>query len=211
MSELAKENMRERLGNIDRIRDLLFGEEIDQYNRQFEDLEQKLTDCSEKIDKIASELGNFKQENNERLIALQDNLSSQIAALTDSFEKKIKYFVLNQQEDRNNLQNQIDVGEQKYTENLESLQNLTTERFNGLKEEFERSHNKLEDEVQAIKKQFFEKIERNFIDLKESKISKKDLAEVLFDLCLKIKGSEPFPTNGESSIKAELLLPEQQH
>ncbi len=55
MAEISKEDMGARLGNIDQIRDLLFGHKTEEYEQLFEK-------HTERLDKLESELSQFKAE-----------------------------------------------------------------------------------------------------------------------------------------------------
>ena len=65
---------------------------------------------------------------------------------------------------------------------------------------------KLGEELQELRVQVFDTIDREFSQIKDNKLSRTDLAEVLFELCLKVKGSESSQELQEAP--GEFLLPE---
>ncbi|MEO0949405.1 MAG: hypothetical protein AAFY11_14930 [Cyanobacteria bacterium J06641_5] len=56
MSDLTRTNLREQLGNIDRIRDILFGTQLRDYNARFERLEKGLSGLQQDVRSRADEV-----------------------------------------------------------------------------------------------------------------------------------------------------------
>ncbi|MBF2019416.1 MAG: hypothetical protein IGR93_04690 [Hydrococcus sp. C42_A2020_068] len=205
MSDIAKEQMRDRLGNIDQIRNLLFGKQIEEY-------EQRFKSCDSRLDKLESDLAGFQLEIRDRLTQLQESLSSEIRSGLDSLEKKLKYLSLTTHEETSKLQQAVNLTDQKISQGVESLDRKFNHQANFLKNEIAQTREKLEGEFQFLKTQIFAELEKGMLELKDSKVSRVDLAEVLFELCLKIKGNE-FITNlkevADNHVQADFLLPEQ--
>ncbi|OKH20338.1 hypothetical protein NIES593_19115 [Hydrococcus rivularis NIES-593] len=207
MSDIAKEQMRDRLGNIDQIRNLLFGKQIEEY-------EQRFKSCDRRLDRLESELASFQSEMRDRLTQLQESLSSEIRSGLDSLEKKLKYLSLTTHEETSKLQQAVNLTNQKLSQGVESLDRKVNHQANFLKNEMTQTREKLEGEFQSLKTQIFAELEKGMSELKDSKVSRVDLAEVLFELCLKIKGAEFIPNlkeAAENHVQAEFLLPEQSH
>jgi uncharacterized phage infection (PIP) family protein YhgE len=205
MADIIREEMRERLGNIDQIRDLLFGHKVREYEQRFEG-------CEERLQKLESEVSNFQSEMRDRVTQVQENLSAEIRSAVDSLEKKLKYLSLTTHEETSKLQQEIILVEQKNSQQINSLQKTITEKTSSLKEELSQTRDQLEDEVQTLKNQVFAELNKELSNLKEGKVSRVDLAEILFEICLKIKGTEfvPDPKEAaENTMKTEFLLPEQ--
>lgn len=205
MNDISKEEMKDRLGNIDQIRHLLFGNKIKEYEQLFESNDSRL-------DKLESELANFQTEMRDRLTQLQESLSSEIRSGLDSLEKKLKYLSLTTHEETSKLQQSLESTNKKIVQGVESLDKKVNYQANFLRNELSQTREKLEGEFQLLKQQFFAEMEKGMTDLKEGKVSRRDLAEVLFELCLKIKGTEFVPSLREAAdhqVQADFLLPEQ--
>jgi SMC interacting uncharacterized protein involved in chromosome segregation len=205
MTDMAKEQMRDRLGNIDQIRNLLFGNQIEEY-------EQRFKSCDSRLDKLESELASFQSEMRDRLTQLQESLSSEIRSGLDSLEKKLKYLSLTTHEEISKLKQAVDSTNKKFSQGIESLDRKVNYQSNFLKNEMTQTREKLEGEFQSLKAQIFAEIEKGMSELKDSKVSRVDMAEILFELCLKIKGTEFVPSlkeAAENHVKADFLLPEQ--
>lgn len=81
-----------------------------------------------------------------------------------------------------------------------------------MKEELSQTREQVQTELQLLKAKIFEELEKSFASLRENKVSRSDLAEVLFDLCIKVKGAEFVPDLREameSRLQADFLLPDQ--
>lgn len=82
MAEITREEMRDRLGNIDQIRNLLFGNEL-------EDSKQRFAASEQRLQSLESELSEFKAEIRDRLTQLENSLSTEIRTVADSLEKSL--------------------------------------------------------------------------------------------------------------------------
>ncbi|RMF24837.1 MAG: hypothetical protein D6756_06370, partial [Cyanobacteria bacterium J083] len=75
------------------------------------------------------------------------------------------------------------------------------------------SREKLQEDLIGLRSQIFKELERNISNLQTSKVSGDDLAEILFELGLRLKGSEFIPTlnqaadNKSSETVDSFLLP----
>ncbi|MDJ0690623.1 MAG: hypothetical protein QNJ41_19205 [Xenococcaceae cyanobacterium MO_188.B32] len=205
MTEITQEEMRQRLGNVSQLRDLLLGDKIEEYEGSF-------AQNSQRLDTLESSLMKFQSEVNERLNKMQDSLSKEINAAVDSLEKKIKYLSLTTHEENNKLKQEIEAKYRTTSQSIDTLQNSLRAETSYLKEELFQTRDTLGEDLQNLKQQVLEKLESNFSELTETKVSRTDLAEVLFELCLKVKGSDFVPSlkdASENTVKAEFILPEE--
>jgi exonuclease VII large subunit len=205
MTDIAKEEMKDRLGNIDQVRNLLFGHKIKEYEQQFANSDRRL-------EKLEAELSSFQSEMRDRLSALQESLASEIRSGLDSLEKKLKYLSLTTHEEISKLQQANDLTNQKLSQGVEALDKKINHQVSFLRNEVTQTQEKLEGELQSLKTHFFAEFEKGMSEVKDGKVSRTDLAEVLFELCLKIKGTEFVPNlkeAAENQVKTDFLLPEQ--
>jgi hypothetical protein len=204
MADITKEEMRERLGNIDQIRDLLFGHKIREYEQRFENSDRRL-------EKLEAELSNFQREMRDRVAQLQDSLATEIRSGLDSLEKKLKYLSLTTHDQTSKLQQDITLTDRKLSQGVESLLKDVKSQNSFLKEELTQTRSKIEADFQDLKEQLAVEVEKIFASLTETKVSRADLADILFEVCLKIKGSDFVPRLKEvvdNSTKTDFVLPE---
>lgn len=207
MAEITKEQMRKRLGNVSQLRDLLLGEKIEEYENNF-------AQNSKRLDVLESTLTKFQSRVNDRLNKMQAHLSQEINTAVDSLEKKIKYLSLTTHEENNKLKQEIESKSRSAFQNIDTLQNNLRSETSYIKDELFQTRNTLGEDLQNLKQQVLEKLETNLSELTENKVSRADLAEVLFELCLKVKGSEFVPSLKEATetqMKTDFILPDEKN
>ena len=200
MAEITKEEMRERLGNIDQIRDIIFGAQLREYDNRF--------------DKIDSELSIMQQDTQTRLEQIKTVLSGEMRAAVDSFEKKIKSITLNTQEESADLRQQIDRVNRKFSSSIEALDEAIDNQTSSLRDELSQTRDRLSEESRTLKTQVFEELDRRFSMLRDVKVSRDDMAEILFELGMRLKGTEFVPElKGvtDNKLNSDFLLPERHH
>lgn len=197
MAELSKEEMRERLGNIDQIRDIIFGAQLREYDNRF--------------DKIDSDISMLQQDMQVRIEQIRTVLSAELRAAVDSFEKKAKSISLNTQEESADLRQQIDRINRKFSSSIEALDEAIDNQTGSLRDEFSKTRDQLSEETRTLKTQVFEELDRRFSLLREIKVSRDDMAEILFELGMRLKGTEFVPElkgAADNKLSTDFLLPD---
>ncbi len=200
MAEITKEEMRERLGNIDQIRDIIFGAQLREYDNRF--------------DKIDSDLSMMQQDMQTRTEQIKTVLAGEMRAAVDSFEKKIKSITLNTQEESADLRQQIDRVNRKFSSSIEALDEAIDNQTSSLRDELSQTRDRLSEESRTLKTQVFEELDRRFSMLRDVKVSRDDMAEILFELGMRLKGTEFVPElKGvtDNKLNSDFLLPERHH
>lgn len=199
MAELSKEEMRERLGNIDQIRDIIFGSQLREYDNRF--------------DKIESDLDNVQQDLQNRIEQVKNVVLTEVRASVESLEKKIKSVGLTAQEENADLRQQLDRVNRKFSSSLEAIDEALDKQTTSIREDLSTSRDNLHEEVRLLKVQVFEELERRFSLLREVKVSKDDMAEFLFELGMRIKGTEFVPKLKEAADRNDsgILVTDQHH
>lgn len=183
MTKMSKAEIRKRLGNITQLQELLFGEQIDEYNFKLEQYRQKLN-------QLESNTQRFQLVIDERFAQLETKLLQKINSVANSLEKKIKYLNLSIHEKHQQLKQEVDTMSQHSSDSIDFLQNSLNANTNSLKGEITHTKSALDRDMQLLKQQVLEKLESNLAELSNDKVSRTDLAEVLFELCLKLKGTD---------------------
>ncbi len=183
MSEIDAQKVRERLGNIDRIRDLLFGEKMSDYEGQFQN-------CQNRIDKLESQLKQFEREHQDRLTLLENSLSAEIRSGFDSLEQKIRYLDLTSKEKISTLKQEIDYFDRVTSARLEDIESKFKTKNNFIEDEIKALKQEINTTFEGFKKQTISEIKKDFLEIKNDKISRTDLGEILFEICLKLRGDE---------------------
>jgi uncharacterized NAD(P)/FAD-binding protein YdhS len=179
MSEISKEEMRERLGNIDQIRDIIFGPQLREYDNRF--------------DKIESDISLLQQEMRDRIEQVKSVVSTELRSSFDSLDKKLRSISLSYQEEISDLRQQVDRVNKKFTNAVEALDQNVDNQTNSLRKELTESKAKLQEDVRMLRAQVFEELERRLSSVRDVKVSKDDVAEILFELGMRLKGNEFVP------------------
>lgn len=185
MAEISKEQMRERLGNIDQIRDIIFGAQLREYDSR--------------IDKIESNLALIQQEMRDRIEQTKTVYVTELRAAVDSLEKKLKSLNMTVQNDNSEIRQTIDIVNKKFSGNLESLDNSLEKQTNNLHNELSETREKLQEDIRSLRSYIFEELERRFSLINDGKVAKDDMADILFELGLRIKGTEFAPELKEAA------------
>ncbi|MDB9511310.1 hypothetical protein PN499_08975 [Kamptonema animale CS-326] len=200
MAEITKEEMRERLGNIDQIRDIIFGAQLREYDNRF--------------DRIESDISLLQQDIQTRLEQVKSVLTTELRAAFDSFEKKLKSINSTVQEDTTDIRQQIDRVNRKFSSSIEALDEAIDNQTGAIRDDFSQSRDQLQEDIRSLRTQVFEELDRRFSVLREVKVSRDDMAEILFELGMRLKGSEFVPELKEvadSNLDTGLLLPDRHH
>ena len=213
MSEITKAEMRKRLGNITQLQELLFGEQIKEYNRQLEQHNQKITRLEANYQRLQSVV-------EERVSQLESKVINRIDTVASSLEEKLQYFNLTAQQEQKKLQHELNSVSQHHKDNIDFLQNSLNANSNSLKTEVIEIKSALNRDMGLLKQQLTQKIESHLSELSNNKLSRADLADALFELCLKLRESAPNLTlttsqdeefAEESSVEGELVFRENEN
>lgn len=211
MVEIATENIRQRLGNVEQIRDLLFGEKIRTYDRNFEQLESEVRLCKSRLDVLENDLQEWQKETDNRLQQLQISLGAEIRTTAENLEKKLKFSQISLEEKNRKLEQELVFSSKLHTENNNNVARNLQVETKQLKERLDTVKDQLENQDKLLKEQIFAELDKKIAELQEGKMSRKDLAEMLFDLCFRIKDNkDSVPALQESEnnhqMQAELIL-----
>jgi exonuclease VII large subunit len=193
MAEITKEEIREKLGNIDQIRDIIFGAHLREFAGRFEKLEANLT--------------NLQQEMRDRDEDLKEFFSTELRLAIEAIEKKLKTFTNTTQEETSDLRLQADRLNKRVSTSLQELDEEVDLLRQAAREEIGQTKEKLQEEVKHLKTSVFEELERQFSLLKTVKVSKEDMAEILFELGMRLRGSEFVPELVEAAEEKYATLP----
>ncbi len=198
MAELTKEEMRERLGNIDKIRDIIFGSKLREYENRF--------------DKLESEVSLVKQEIHNQIEQVKNAFSTELQATVDSMDQKIRSINLtlqNNQEDIGETKQQIERVNRKITTTKEALDEIINNQTNSFGEKLSKTRETLQNDVSNLKTQILDELEKQFSLLQDGKVSRDDLAEIMFEVGMRMKKTElmtELKEAADKNIGTEILV-----
>lgn len=196
MGEMTKAEMRQKLGNISQLQELLFGEQTREYDRKL-DLYQA------KLEQLESDCQKSQLSIDKRLEELESKLIEQINSAINSLEKKVQSFNTSTKKEQEQIKTNLDLVAQQTRDRIDFLQNSIKTQNNNFIAEITQSKVALDEEMCLLKQQITERLNYGLSELSAGKISRSDLAEVLIEVCLKLKESDQ---NFELSNNTKKLL-----
>jgi gas vesicle protein len=179
MTDMSREDVRERLGNIDQIRDIIFGAQLRDYDNRFS--------------KIESNVSVFQQEMRSHIEQLKVYLSAELKTAIEGMDKKYKSLSLTTQEDAIDLRQQLDRLNRKCSNSIQSLDDALDSQTYSIRTELSQTKEQLQDDIMALRDLVLEELEQRFSHLREAKVSREDMAESLIALGMRLKGTEFIP------------------
>jgi hypothetical protein len=180
MGTMTKDEVREKLGNIDQIRDIIFGAQMREYETRFEQLK--------------ADTEKHQQEMRDRLDHAKTNLSSEIKSSVEALEKKLKTFNTNHDEEATDLRQQIERVSRKLSSSVENLDAALEDKTKAIKTELTETRDQYQGEILMLRDMILSEIEQRSQHLQAGKVSRFDMAEALFEMGLRLQGSEMIPT-----------------
>ena len=185
MGEITRDEIRERLGNIDQIRDIIFGAHLREYNSR--------------LDKAEADISGIQQDIRDRLSDLKLTLATELRTAVESIDKRLKTISASAQEEAADLRQQFDRINRKFTNSIETLDETVEAQRTALRDELAQTRDSLQNDNRELRSLVLEELDRHFSILREDKLSKDDLAELLFELGMRLKGSEFVPELREAA------------
>lgn len=182
MNEANKAEIRQRLGNIVQLRDLLFGDQLDAYNAKLEQYQQRLNALEESLEESQLATAN-------NLLQLEKKIFNRLNLVANTLDKKINQHNLETQNKHQELREEFAVISQYSHKNIDFLhRNLAS--TNSLKTEITQLKSDCARDLALFKQELASKLENQLAELTTDRISRTDLAEVLGELALKLKESD---------------------
>lgn len=185
MGEVTKEEIRERMGNIDLIRDIIFGSKLQEYDSG--------------INKLEARLSGLEQEMRERTEQVKTDCLTELRTSIESLEEKIKSLSLTSQKDNIDVRQQIDRTYKSFSSSIETMDKAVVSQTTSIRKELSETREKLQEDTRSLKAQVFDELEKRFSMLADVKVSRNDMADILFELGLRMKKAEFSPELQESA------------
>ena len=150
-------------------------------------------------DEIRERLGNMQQDVRDRLSDLKSVLASELRTAVESIDKRLKSISASTQEEAADLRQQFDRINRKFTSSIETLDETVEAQRVSLREELAQTRDNLQNDNRELRSLVLEELDRHFSILREDKLSKDDMAELLFELGMRLKGSEFVPELREAA------------
>jgi len=181
-----------QLGNMDQIRELMFGPQI----RKFE----------EDLSKLQENMNIAAKELTQKIILLEKKLTAEDTSNVQLLEQKIKTVSNALQDESIELKEQLVRQEKKANNALDDVQKVFESQVDAIKRENIQNKEELHNELKEIEASIVKLLGEQVENLEGAKVSKDNLSSMLFDLAIKVKDTtiaENFDMMIEESVPKE--------
>jgi hypothetical protein len=179
--------------NIEQIRELLFGTQLKQLNIKLDSLETMLKEQKEETEKRISVL---KIETDRSLQKLQESLSTELHTSVRSLSEELKNLKEKHIQDSAEIDQQLESISKRLSSNVANLDEAIDKQTRSLRDDVLSSHKKLQSDLIQMKKQILENFEKRLANLGSNKVSREDIADMFFEIVLKLKGTQQLQLQG---------------
>lgn len=166
--------------NLDKVRDLIFGGQMRDYERKFTALE----------DRILKETADLRDEMRKRLTAIEALLAREVEALTDRLR--------GEQEDRTTsateLSRQIDDTARTFEKKAHALDDQMARGLRDLRQQLHDQHQQLSDDLKRQADQLLERLGRDAQQLQHDKTDRASLAALLTEMAMRLTDDFRLPS-----------------
>jgi DNA anti-recombination protein RmuC len=166
--------------NLDKVRDLLFGGQMRDYDRRFTALE----------DRIARETSELREDVLKRLSSIEALLSREIDALNDR--------VRSERDDRStaarDLARQLDDTAQAFEKKTTQLDDQIARGLRDMRQQLHDQHHTLSDDLKRQADQILERLARESQQLQSDKTDRASLAALLNEMAMRLTDEFRLPT-----------------
>ena len=175
-SKKSVENDISQLGNVDQIREILFGAQSRDVKRQFEKLENSIK--------------TMQEETRKKLEQQQNDTNAKLNNEVETLSRKIKNMLTQQQEEFSDVKDNALKQEKRMQNALDIVNDELSTKHDRLQQDLEESKNTLRFEIELLKEELFEVLEDRVTQLGEIKLSRDDAADIMMEAAMQIKGTK---------------------
>jgi len=162
--------------NVDQIRDLIFGNQIKDFEAKFSQLNDTLRVMEEKMTKTF----------NESHVKLQKETERSLEVL----EKKIDNLSSTTQRERSKLKELIDSTDDNLHEQLINQKDEFSTKLKIMKENVADDSKKMSENLNAMQKEIQATLDKGLAGLSDDKLSRDSMAQMFLDVAMKIQGTD---------------------
>jgi ribosome-associated translation inhibitor RaiA len=167
-------------GNLDKVRDLLFGGQMRDYDRRFARLEERLS----------RETAELRDEVKKRLAALEDYMKVEVESLSDRLRAEQDARVGTAKDLARELRDSVQVFEQRTSQ----LDDLIARAQRDLRQQLHAQQQELGDEMRQRVEEVLARLAREAQELRSDKTDRSALAALLTEMAMRLNGELQVPT-----------------
>lgn len=178
-SNTKKDAAAENLGNLGQIRDILFGQHVREFGDRFARLE--------------TDMAHMQKELLERIERVRDTASLELRAAVEAMEKKVNALGLETREERADLEQELHRTRDKLSNTLTVLDESLDRQTASLRDDLLQSNERLQTDMRELRAGMMSQLDRYVSNLQDAKVSREAMAELLFEMGMRLKGAEMAP------------------
>ncbi len=172
----AKENDLSQLGNVDQIREILFGSQSREMKEKFEQLEASIKAMHEEMRK------KMEQTQNDFNIRIDNEL--------ETLSRKMKNILTQQQDEFSDVRDSA----LKQEKRLQNAMDIMEEELNAKREQLQKqqieNNSALRNEMDTLKDEVLQALNNKIAEMNGVKLSRDDAAEILMEAAMAMKGTQ---------------------
>lgn len=161
-------------GNLDKVRDLLFGGQMRDFDRRFSRLEERL----------AKETADLREEVKKRLTTLEGYMKAEVDSLSDRLRAEQDGRASADQD----LGSELRGTAQQFDQKVAQLDELLARGQRDLRQQLHLQHQELSDEIRQRFEDVLERLAREAGELRGDKTDRKALAALLTEMAMRLNG-----------------------
>jgi hypothetical protein len=165
-----------QIGNVDQIREILFGSQTRELNERFEKLESTINANAEEMRRVI--------EQNKK------DFNSRIDNELETLSRKIKNIVTQQQDEFSDVRDSSLKQEKRIQSSLEILEEELSAKNDQLQKQQIENRDILRSEMGTLRDELFDILETKVLELGEAKLSRDDAADIMIEAAMRMKGTQ---------------------
>ena len=161
-------------GNLDKVRDLLFGGQMRDYDRKFARLEERLV----------KETADLREEVRRRLSALEAYMKAEVESQSDRLRAEQEGRSTGDKE----LGRELRESAQQFDQKLSQLDDLVARNQRDLRQQLHTQHHELVDDIRQRVEDVLGRLAHEAQELRSDKTDRKALAALLTEMAMRLNG-----------------------
>lgn len=167
-------------GNIDKIRDILFGSQARDFDRRFSRLE----------DRLVKEMSEMRDDTRKKLDALEEFIKSEVKSLTDRLTSEQNARLDNVKDLSNDLKELSHNFDRKVTQ----INEQSAKSESDLRQQLLNQSKNLSEEIQKRHNEALDNLEREASEIREDKADRTAIANIFNEMALRLTNDFKIPT-----------------
>ena len=171
------ENM--EAGNVDQIRDIIFGSQMRDYEQRFARLEER----------VLNEADSLRGETNNRLDALESYIKQEVNSLVDQIANERG----EREDDTRHLSNELGKNSTAVEKKIAQVQDKLAQGQGESRDALLEQSKTLLAEIQSVRTSLTEQLNKNTDKLEDNKTDRKALADMFSEVAMRLTGDFKLP------------------